>query len=185
MRNIIVLLGFTFPVLIQAQDTHFTEDYKPQVAISVVGGMQNNHSLKLSAPVYGFEISMECPLVQNSKSHIRQQFSLMRQAGKKFKSVTAEINPQYKIIARKSFELGIGPSVGLLFTNAIEDRKTLFSYGMGGSVIYEFKKFIIGVESRYALTPKVTFIDFKKESTLYANLNNLRSTMKIGYKLYK
>ena len=185
MRKIIALLAFTFPVLIQAQDTNLKKEYKPKTAFSLVGGIQSNYNLNLSAPVYGVEISMECPLIQTQKSRIRQQFSLMRLEGRKYKSLAAEINPQFKIIDDHSFELGVGLSVGVVFTKAMEDKKALFSYGLGASFMYQFGKLSIGVESRYAITKKVAFSEFNKESTLYANLNNLRSIMKVGYKLHK
>ena len=99
--------------------------------------------------------------------------------------MAVEINPQYKIIAKSPFELGVGPSAGLIFANSSEDNKAIFSYGLGASVIYHFKKFFIGLENRYALTKKISLDDPNKESTLFGNLNNLRSIVKIGYKLYK
>lgn len=185
MRKIIAFFAFMVPVLIQAQDTNFKKDYKPKTAIAMIGGIQSNHNLNLSAPVYGFEISMECPLIQTQKSRIRQQLSLVRQEGKIYKSLAAEIHPQYKIINGHLLELGVGPSVGVLFSGSMEDRKALFSYGLGASFAFQFKKFTIGLESRYALTKNVSFMDINKESTRYVNLNNLRSIMKIGYKLYK
>ena len=187
MKKIIIVLAFTIPVLTQAQEPPLKKGYTPQIDLSLISGIQNNQNIEASAIVYGIEISLQCPLINTKKSYIRQQFSLIRQEGKELKSLAVEINPQYKIIAKPSFELGIGPSAGLIFTNVSEDNKPIFSYGLGASAIYHFKKFFIGFESRYALTKKVPFahLNIKPELVAGGNLNNLRTFFKIGYKFYK
>lgn len=185
MKKIILVLVFTIPVLMQAQVPAFKKEFKPQIDLSLIVGIQNNKNFDASAPVYGVEFSLECPFIQTRKSHIRQQVSLIRQEGKELKTLTVELSPQYKIISKPSFELGVGPGAGLIFTKAREDNRAIFSYGLGASVIYHFKKFFIGLENRYALTKKISLDDSKTESTLFGNLNNLRSIVKIGYKLYK
>lgn len=186
-KIIIVLLVFTIPGLIQAQNTLGKKEYKPQLGLSLIGGIQNNQNVEASAIVYGVEISLQCPLINTKKNYIRQQFSLIRQEGKKLKTLAVEINPQYQIIAKPSFELGVGPSAGLIFANTSEDNKPIFNYGLGASTIYHFKKFFIGFESRYALTKKVSFTNLnnKLESVVTGNLNNLRTFLKFGYKFYK
>lgn len=110
MKKIIIVLPFTIPVITQAQETSLKKGYKPQIGLSLIGGIQNNKNVEAATPVYGIEISMECPLIQTSKSHIRQQFSLIRQQGKRLKTVSVELSPQYKIITVPSFELGVVPS---------------------------------------------------------------------------
>lgn len=187
MKKIIIVLAFTIPVLTQAQEPPLKKGYKPQIDMSLISGIQNNQNIEASAIVYGVVISLQCPLINTKKSYIRQQFSLIRQEGKTLKSLAVEINPQYKIIAKPSFELGIGPSAGLIFTNTSEDNKPIFSYGLGASAVYHFKKFFIGLESRYALTKKVSFTNLnnKPESVVVGNLDNLRTFLKFGYKLYK
>ncbi len=184
MKKIIIVLFFTIPVLIQAQNTFSKKEYKPQLGLSLIGGIQNNKNFDVSAPVYGVEISLECPLIQTRKSHIRQQFSLIRQEGKKLKTISVELNPQYKIVTVPSFELGVGPSAGLIFVNTTGKIKTVFNYGFGASVIFNIKKYFIGLESRYAFTNKValTSINNKQESVVIGNLNNLRTFLKFGYK---
>ncbi|MBI3139821.1 MAG: hypothetical protein HYZ15_14680 [Sphingobacteriales bacterium] len=185
MKKNFIIVALAIPVFLQAQDPIAKKQYKPQVVISVVGGIQNNQNLKLKAPVYGLEIGVECPLIQTKRSHIRQQFSLIRLEDKMYKSLAAEINPQYKIVAGQIFEIGVGPSLGVLFTKAVEEKRALFSYGLGASVMCQFRKFSFGIESRYACTKKASFKDLEKESTKSVYLNNLRNIVKIGYKLYK
>ena len=187
MKNIIVVLAIVIPVLTNAQDSSLKKVYKPQIDLSLIGGIQNNQNFEASAPVYGVEISWQCPFITTKKNYIRQQFSFIRQEGKTFKSLTIEINPQYKIIAKPLFELGVGPSAGLIFANKNEDNKPIFDYGLGASAVCHIKRFFIGFESRYVLTKQVSFtnLDNKLQSVVAGNLNNLRTFLKFGYKFYK
>jgi hypothetical protein len=187
MKKIIIVLTFTIPILTQAQETTFKNEYKPQPGLSFIGGIQYNKNFEAAAPVYGIEISMECPLIQTGKSLIRQQFSIIRQEGKELKTLAVEINPRYKVISKPSFELGAGPGAGLIFVKAGEEKKTIFSYGAGAHAIYFFKKFFIGFESRYFLTKKVSFSNLNSKPGLVetGSLNNLRTFIKFGYRFYK
>ena len=153
----------------------------------MIGGVQNNKHFDAWAPLYGIEFSMECPLIQTGKSHIRQQLSLIRQDGKDYKSLTVEVNPQYKIIARSSFELGVGPVAGFIFTSIRDNNKPVFNYGLGTGAVYYFRRVFIGFESRYTLTKEILFDEIDKETGYNesGNLNNLRTFLKIGCKLYK
>jgi len=187
MKKFIIPLFFTFPILVSAQESPSKKEYKLLAGLSVIGGVQNNKHFDASAPLYGIEFSMECPLIQTGKSHIRQQFSLIHQSGKDYKSVSVEVNPQYKIIARSSFELGAGPVAGFIFTKIRDNNKPVFSYGLGTGVVYFFKKVFIGFESRYTMTKEILFDDIDEESgySESGDLNNLRMFLKIGCKLYK
>ena len=187
MKKFIILLFFAVPVLGSAQDSSSKKEFKLLAGLSVIGGAQNTKHFDAWVPLYGIEFSMECPLIQTGKSRVRQQFSLMRQDGKDYKSLTVEVNPQYKIISRPSFELGVGPVAGIIFTSARDDNKPVFNYGLGTGAAYFFKKVFVGIESRYTMTKKILLDDTDKEPG-YAesgNLNNLRIFLKIGCKLYK
>jgi opacity protein-like surface antigen len=158
--------------------------YHPQLAASLVGGIQNNSGLlDASSTVYGVEISMQCPLLCTGKNYIRQQLSIVQQNGDIMKSVAAELNPHYRIIALPKFELGIGPSLGLAFATANNDDRTVFTYGAGVSLAHYFGRVFIGAESRYALSGDVNFHNNTNNTTLTNNLNNLRSVLKLGVKL--
>jgi len=187
MKKFIIPLFFIFPVLASAQDSPAKKEYKLLAGLSAIGGVQNNKYFDASAPVYGIEFSMECPLIQTGKSHIRQQFSLIRQEGKDYKSLSVEVNPQYKIIAGSSFEWGAGPIAGFIFTKIRDNNKPVFSYGLGTGVVYYFKKIFIGLESRYIMTKEILFDDIDKETghNESGDLDNLRMFLKIGCKLYK
>ena len=187
MKKFIIPLFFIVPVLASAQESPSKKESKSLAGLSVIGGVQNTKHFDASAPVYGIEFSMECPLIQTGKSHIRQQISLMHQNGKDFKSVSVAVNPQYKIIASPSFELGAGPVAGFIFTTIRDNNKPVFNYGLGTGAVYYFKKVFIGIESRYTMTKEILFDEIDKE-TGYAesgDLNNLRIFLKIGCKLYK
>ena len=187
MKKIIIPLFFIVPVLASAQDPASKKEFKTLAALSVIGGVQNNTHFGAWSPIYGIEFSMECPLVQTGKSHIRQQVSLIFQDGKDYKSLNLEINPQYKIINRPSFEWGAGPVAGFIFTTIRDNNKPVFNYGLGTGVVHYFKKVFIGFESRYTMTKEILFDDIDK-GTGYnesGHLNNLRIFLKIGFKLYK
>ena len=131
------------------------KEFKPLAGLSVIGGVQKNKHVDASAPVYGIEFSMECPLIQTGKSRIRQQLTLMRQEGKDYKSFSVEVNPQYKIFARSSLELGAGPVAGFIFTGIRDDNKPVFNYGLATGAVYYFKKVFIGFESRYTMKKQI------------------------------
>lgn len=187
MKKFIIPLFFIVPLLASAQESLSKKEFKPLAGLSVIGGVQNTKHFDAWAPVYGIEFSMECPLVQTGKSHIRQQVSLILQDGKDYKSLNFELNPQYKIIARPSFELGAGPVAGFIFTTLRDNNKPVFNYGLGTGVVYYFKKVFIGFESRYTMTKEILFDDIDKETGYNesGDLNNLRVFLKIGCKLYK
>ena len=187
MKKFIIPLFFIVPVLASAQDAPSKKEFKPLAGLSVIGGAQKNKHFDAWAPMYGIEFSMECPLVQTGKSHIRQQVSLILQDGKDYKSLNFELNPQYKIIARPSFELGAGPVAGFIFTTIRDNNKPVFNYGLGTGVVYYCKKVFIGFESRYTMTKEILFDEIDKETGYNesGDLNNFRAFLIIGCKLYK
>ena len=187
MKKFIIPLFFIVPVLASAQDSPSKKEFKSLAGLSVIGGVQNTKHFDAWAPLYGIEFSMECPLVQTGKSHIRQQLSLILQDKKDYKSLNFELNPQYKIIAGSSFELGVGPVAGFIFTTIRDNNKPVFNYGLGTGVVYYFKKVFIGFESRYTMTKEILFDLIDKETGYNesGDLNNLRIFLKIGCKLYK
>ena len=187
MKKYLLTLIIAIPLTAPAQDSPPKKEFKPLAGLSVIGGVQNNKYFKASAPVFGIEFSMECPLVQTAKSRVRQQMTLMRQKQKDYQSVTIEINPQYKLIARSSFELGMGPVAGFIFTHIRDNNKPVFNYGLGTSAMYYFKRMFIGLEGRSTITKKILLDDVYNETTVAgkANLNSLRGFLKLGYKLHK
>lgn len=183
MKKFIILLILIIPYFGKAQQSGAGKVFNPKAGISVIGGMQYNNLFKTSAPVYGFEFSMECPLDQGNKNHIRQKISLIRQQGKDYKSLSAEINPQYKLVAKSSFEFGIGPVAGMIFTKFRDNDKPVFTYGMGTGAVYYYKKVFIGIESRYAMTKNISFdkTGNKPEFSNSGSLNSIRTFIKLGY----
>jgi hypothetical protein len=182
MKKLFIILGFSSPVILFAQDF---KPFNPKAGLSLAGGIQYNKYYKAPVSVYGIEFSMECPLDQGKKNHIRQKLSIIRQEGKEYKSVAAEINPQYKLIASPSFEWCIGPVAGVIFTRIRDNNQPVFTYGAGTGAVYYFKKVFIGIESRYGITKKIAFDKISNESGFAEvnNLNNLRTFIKLGYRL--
>ncbi len=182
MKKIIILLAFFIPALAQAQKPGDIKKYTGQMDISVIGGIQNYKDFDAVSPVYGVEISLQCPLVNSPKAYIRQHFKFTHQQDEKFTSTTIEINPQYMIIAKPRIKLGIGPSAGLIFANIEEDHKTIFSYGLGTASAYYVKNISVGIGISYAMTNKFSLANSKYESAGTARLNNWSSFLKLGYK---
>jgi len=182
MKKIIILLAFLIPVLLKAQKMQDLKKYKPEMEISLIGGFQKFKNPDAASAVYGVEVSLQCPLVQSQKAYIRQHFKFTHQQAQKISSTTIEINPQCVILDRSNIKLGIGPGAGLIFANIAEDHKTIFSYGLGTSSAYYFKKISIGIGACYAMTNKVSYANSKYESAGTARLNNWSSFLKLGYK---
>lgn len=183
MKKLISSFGLLIAITGFSQESSSLKIFKP--GLSIMGGIQNNNHLGFAVPVYGFEFSMECPLDQGKKNHIRQKLSVTRQEGKGYKSLSAELNPQYKIVETSSFEWGIGPVAGMIFTRMRENNKPVFIYGAGTGAVYYFEKVFIGIESRYGMTQKIAFDKISHESGIAElnNLNNLRTFIKLGYRL--
>lgn len=161
----------------------FKENYRPQFGVSIVAGIQNNQNFDKSANVFGIDISLQCPLLCTSKNYIRQQISFIKQDGKDIQSLAIELNPQYRLIATPSFELGVGPSLGVVFAEVVDDKNTAFTYGLGASMAYHIGSMFFTIESRYGLTGNVDFVNSNDNLTNSNNLNNLRTVFKIGYKI--
>ena len=187
MKKYLLTLIAGVALFASAQDAPSKKEFKPLAGLSVIGGIQKNKYFKASAPVYGIEFSMECPLIQNEKSRVRQQISMMRQKQNGYRSLTIEINPQYKLITMPSFELGIGPVTGFIFTHIRDNNKPVFNYGLGTSAMYYFRRVFIGLESRYTMTKKIMLDDMYNDTAIAekASLNSLRGFLKLGYKLHK
>lgn len=181
MKKLIIIFSLIIPFTSFSQDS---KQFNPKAGLSVIGGLQFNKHFDASALVYGLEFSMECPLDQGKKNHVRQKLSVIRQEGNDYKSLHVEINPQYKVVGTPSFELGIGPAAGMIFTKIRDINKPVFTYGMGAGAVYYFKKVFVGMESRYGMTRKIDFdkMDTKPSFPASGNLNNLRTFIKVGYK---
>jgi len=196
MKKVIVLMFLTLSFVSNAQTQPFEQSvkgktcllpvfkkgYKPQFAVSAVSGIQNNPNFDKSAAVLGMEVSLQCPLLCTKKNYIRQQLSIVHQFGKELRSTAVELNPQYRIIAKPNFELGVGPSFGFIVADTNGDEKLPFTYGLGGSIVYHLGDVFFTAETRFALTDKITFTDDASGVVISRNLNNYRTVLKIGYK---
>lgn len=185
MKKIFITLFIAVHAFTSAQESRSKKEFKPLAGLSAIGGVQKSKHFDAWAALYGIQFSMECPLIQTRKSRIRQQFSLMRQDGKDYKSLNLEVNPQYKIVAASSFELGVGPVAGFIYTSIRDNNKPVFNCGLSTDAVYYFKKIFIGFEARYTVTKNILFDNPHNEPgyTESGNLNNLRIFTKIGCKL--
>jgi opacity protein-like surface antigen len=203
MKKIIVALLLMLPFLSDAQDNKLPfkknsvkttflpvlkKGYRPQMGIALLGGMENFSCDKLpseakTSSVYGVEISLQCPLLCTKKNYIRQQLTIMSQDHVGLKTLAVELNPQYRIVAKPKYDIGVGPSIGLIFANFINVNKTVFSYGLGcGASYYLNNNLFVGVELRYVHTADVTFNDESNGIEAEADLTNFRYFLKLGYR---
>jgi len=163
----------------------FKHGFRPQFVVSVAGGVQNNAHFDHSAPVIGVDIALMCGLLCTKRNYIRNSLSIIYRDGKQLKSWSAELNPQYKIVAEPRFEFGIGPSFGVIFAKLDGVKKYPFTYGLGSSITYNISNIFFALESRYDLTGKVDFnsrSNINSNSALLNRLDNWRTLLKIGYR---
>jgi hypothetical protein len=163
------------------------KNYRPQIGIALLSGMENFSNSDLTSeaktsPVYGLEISLQCPLLCTKKNYIRQQITLMSQNHEGIKTFAVELNPHYRFIAKPKFDIGAGPSLGLIFANVNNANKTVFSYGLGASGNYYFNHFFVGAELRYVMTGKTQFENKDDNTVAELELSNFRYFLKLGYR---
>ncbi len=155
--------------------------YRPQIGIAPLAGFQKTKHVDDLDFVYGVEISLQCPLYQCKKNHIRQQLSIVQTKREGFSALAFELAPHYKLPIASDAEFGVGPHIGYQ-TNKITLLDTdftsgVFTYGLGGSLNYAFKSIFMGVDARYVWTTKPEYNNIKTES-----MDNFRVLAKIGYK---
>jgi len=183
MKTIILSIMVILPSFVQAQKQHTAKRVVPQVGISLLGGIQNTKGFNAAAPMYGVEISFQCPMVSSKRISVSQHVRLTHQEDEKLRSTTLEMNPQYNFITNAYFTLGIGPSAGIIFANAGGDQKSTFSCGLGASSVFYIKNISIGMGLGYAMTNKVSFNNSDYESAGFSSLYNLKTFIKFGLKI--
>ena len=161
--------------------------YHPQVGVALISGWESFSSEDIgsdakTSPVYGLEISLQCPLLCTKKNYIRQQITLVSQDHEGIKTFAAELNPHYRFIVHPKFDIGAGPSLGFIFANINNAHKTVFSYGLGASGAYYFNHFFLGADVRYALTGEAKFENKDDNSVAEVDLSNIRYGLKLGYR---
>ena len=161
----------------------FKKGYRPQIGISLIGGTQiNNTTIDKTTSIYGVEVSLQCPLLCAGRNYIRQQLSVIESNGAIFHSTDIEINPQYRLVVRRVWEVSAGPGLGLNLIDVKKTPITVFTYGLGASFQYYFGKVFVGLEPRYMLTPTVTVT--APEGVLYnGDFGNMKLVFKLGLKL--
>ena len=193
MKNLlkvtIILMSLIFSVSSYAQVNDgdktilpfLKKGYRPQIGIAPVAGLQKTKNVDDLDFVYGVEISLQCPLYQCKKNHIRQQLSIVNTKRDGFSAWAFELAPHYKLPIASDAEFGVGPHIGYQ-TNKITLLDTdftsgVFPYGLGGSLDYAFKSIFIGVDARYVWTTKPEYNNIKTES-----MDDFRTLAKIGFK---
>lgn len=133
--------------------------FKAEPSLSVmVGSLNPSVSGASSDTVVGFELSLNCPLLQPPSNKIRQQISLSTYSHKGLEITTIELNPHYVIETSSGVSVGLGPGIGYLQAETATDKEGMFALQVGASIHYTAMDFMfLGAEARYQWTQDHTF----------------------------
>lgn len=148
--------------------------FLPQVSVAPQIAYVNFYDAEISGISYGAEIALQCPLVCTKKNYIRQQVSILYFKDTNLSILEATLNPEYRFVAKPTFEFAAGPSLGYLNSKAtvgdISESKGYFSYGLSASATQHFgSKMFIGVGAR--------------QNWAGENLGHFQALLKLGIKL--
>ncbi len=139
---------------------------KPAVSL-MLGQMSPNAAGASSGTITGVEFSLNCPLLQPPSNRIRQQVSLTQYDEGGGKQINVEINPHYIVEVMPGLEVGGGPGLGYINT----DADSGFGVQLGLSAHYTaLGPAFIGAEWRYQLAVGSD-----------TDLDNSRFAVKLGY----
>ena len=149
-------------------------DYCLGPGVALIGGYIKHEEGDASA-VYGVEFSLACPAFQLPSLDIKQQISLVRETDGDFEAITLEFNPHVMFDVSKNFQLGVGPSLGVVFAKEVESD-VAYAVGAGVSANYNFTNgMFVGAEARYQWTSDVELV-----AGANFDLNNARAVLKVG-----
>ncbi len=153
------------------------DNYKAEPALSVmIGSLNPNIPGTSSDSVVGFELSLNCPLLQPPGNKIRQQISLGTYSHKGMEITTLELNPHYVIRMPSGLGVGFGPGIGYVQAETATDKENMFALQIGASLHYTAMDFMfLGAEVRYQLTQDHTFPTLPQQDA-----NNFRVALKAG-----
>ena len=152
-----------------------SDGYTPSWGVAVLGGYEKTRDINGGGD-YGVEVSLTCPLLQIPTNTIKQQISIVNSATDGLAKTSVELNPHVMFDLGNRFELGAGPSLGLVYASYASSHDVVFGAGVGASLTYNISsKYFAGVESRYQWTTDADFGSGNK-----VNLDNTRTIAKFG-----
>lgn len=156
------------------------DSYQADLAVAVVGGRtevdskvdnDNNDTSTL-----GIEASINCPLLKAPNHTIRQQVSYVETDKEGLATKSFELNPHHMLEMGDKMQAGFGPSLGSTKIETRTGDDTVFTYGLGASIRYDFTESVfMGGEARYAWSKDIDIVDVDKD------FDNFRMLIKVGY----
>ncbi len=137
-------------------------DYCPAPTVALMGGYTNYDDA--DGALYGIELGFACPIFQIKGLEINQVLSLTHYSENGFDINTLEMNPRIMFKVADKIKLGVGPGLGVLFT----DDDTEFGFNVGASINYDITPgYFVGLETRYQWATEDAF-------------DNSRTLVKVG-----
>lgn len=153
------------------------DGYKGEPAISVMLGEMDPGDNMDSDTITGFELSLNCPLLQPPTNRIRQQLSITKYDDKGTEISSMEINPHYVVEVVPGLEIGGGPGLGFLMVDTPTGNGHAFGLQLGFSAHYNLQSpLFIGAELRYQVTTEDDF-----GAATESDVDNSRFALKVGY----
>ena len=159
----------------------FTDsDWKANIEVAVVGGYANyNNSAVGNDPMYGLEISLDCPVFTLSGDNpLRQQFSYNKFNNRGVDITTIEINPYYFIDLTDNMVFGFGPGAGYAKVEANGRDTSFVTYQVGAGVKYYSRNIFAGADIRWQGSKDKDYFG----AGMQQDLENTRVMLKVGYR---
>ncbi len=153
--------------------------YHLEPAVAVVGGWADPDVAGVSGSgIYGVELSIACPLLKTPTNGIRQQISLTRFNHRGLRATSLELNPHYRVEVAPRLDVGVGPALGVIWTDLHGESDTVFGAGLGASADYRLGDHLFaGLEARALWTTEAD-----TGNGTDTGVNNVRSLVKLGYR---
>ena len=97
--------------------------------------------------LFGLELAFNCLMFQPAVGKIRPHFSFNRSSSSGITFNTIELNPRYVYSITKNISLDVGPGIGYIFSDELENNYWSIQAGFG--ISYTFEIITIGIETKY------------------------------------
>lgn len=149
-------------------------DYKPDLTLSVVGGVMNG-TPGGSGAYRGLEVALNCMALQPPSGVIRSKISLGTFDHNGLKLTSFEINPRWTNLISKDLTFGIGPGIGFVKAEVNGQSTNLAAFQVGADLDYQIGSINLGLAARWQDARK------KDIGAGIQGANNTLIQAKVGY----
>ncbi len=156
------------------------ENWKAKMEVAAVAGQIDfDRKGVKSGPLYGVELSFECPVFTiPGENTIRQQLELSQYDKNGLRVTLIEMNPYYHIDLTNDLVWGFGPGIGAMHADPDGSKdQWMFTVQVGTGVKYYINDFFLGADLRYQWTAEKELGSGNKQ-----DLDNMRYLLKAGYR---